>query len=118
MANSSLALPGITTLGIVRVDTAGQPISLVAAFPLLALAGECVATITFCTHQSNAAGDLIYIGDSSMTTGPNTAFMSLLGPNVVYKLENQGGQNTVPLGNIKIDASVSGARVRVSVLVG
>lgn len=110
------ALPGLIVLGIVTVDVPGRPISLAQAFPTREISGATAATIQFCTHQSNAAGDLIYIGDSTMTTGPNTAFMSLLGPNAVYKLENKAGLDTLPLGNIKIDASVSGARVRVSAL--
>src|SRR4030095_11703530 len=121
MPTLSLALLGFYTLGVITVgaDVLTNGISLAAAFPLEALGGETVYTVTFCSHESNSAAGVIYIGDLTMGASPSTtAALTLLGPNVIASLVNTNGINTIPLGNIKVNASTAGLRVRVSVLVG
>ena len=121
MPKTSPALPGFYVLGVVTVgpDVINSGITLSGAFPNEPIMGETVATVIFCTHESNGANDLIYIGDLTMTSSFSaTAAISLKGPNVIdTSLQDMGGKNVIPLGNIKIGASTSGARVRVSVLV-
>lgn len=122
MAKLSTSLPGFYVLGVVNVgpDVLTNGITLVTAFPNEAIAGECVASVIFSTHENNGSTGIIYIGDLTMTSSfATTAAITLIGPNVIdNSLTNMGGNNTIPLGNIKIGASASGLKVRVSVLVG
>ena len=121
MANTSLAVPGFSVLGTVVLDASVtvQGITLADAFPNLALKGETVSSVIFCTGENNGASALVYIGDLTMTSNPAaTCAYVLKGPAIRdTSLSNMGGGNTLPLGNIKLNTDTAGSRVRVSVLV-
>lgn len=120
MANTSLAVPGFTVLGTIVLDasTTANGITLAAAFPNLAIQGETVASVIFCTGEANGASAIIYIGDLSMTSNPAaTCAYTLKGPAIINtSLSNMGGLNTIPLGNIKVNTDTAGSKLRVSVL--
>jgi hypothetical protein len=121
MAKTSLALPGFYTFGVVNIgaDVLTNGITLASAFPDEAIKGEQVNTVIFCSHESNSASGVIYIGDLNMGANPTTtAALTLLGPNIIQSFVNQNGLNTIPLGNIKFNASAADLKVRVSVIVG
>jgi hypothetical protein len=86
-------------------------------FSTRAIQGATANEVIFCTHELNAVGDTIYIGDLTTLQGEAAAAVSLKGPNQIYRYANMNGLNTIPLGNIALASSSISAQCRISVLV-
>jgi hypothetical protein len=110
----ALNLNGWVPLGAVALTAAPQTIPTL--YPIVANQQNSVALFRVQSHEENAPGTLIYIGDNTLGGAGGGAGYVLQGPLQVFDIENQNAQNTLDLDQFSLFSKPTGGKVRVSIL--